>query len=274
MNSNTRKRKKTQFDLSDINPEDYYKKGIYKITNKINGHFYIGSASRDIWTRIREHDTTYKKSKNGGKLKHPILWAAYDKYGPENFKCEVVETVNDDCTLKDLLAKEGYYIRTLKPQYNICQSPEKGGIPNKDRKLSEVWKQRIAEKSAQYKHDAETLALVTKNNKENACKIKLYLRNELKFEFNSWVEFTKCFKIKSCSAAMNAVKYNKTWHGYTIVKETSQKKRIKVFFDGSEIIYNSFNECDRALNMWRGYTSTMYTRGIKVLKDKYKYEII
>ena len=76
------------------------------------------------------------------------MWAAYDKYGPENFKCEVVETVNDDCTLKDLLAKEGYYIRTLKPQYNICQTPEKGGIPNKDRKLSEVWKQRIAEKSA------------------------------------------------------------------------------------------------------------------------------
>lgn len=98
---------------------------------------------------------------------------------------EVVEILNDDCTLQELLAREGYYIRTLKPEYNVCQTPEQGGIPNKGRKLTKEWKQHIAEKSALYKHDEETLALVTANNKANACKLKLYKNGQLQLEFNS-----------------------------------------------------------------------------------------
>ena len=51
-------------------------------------------------------------------------------------------------------------------------------------------------------------------------------------------------------------------------------KKILVHFEDHDETYKSFNQCDKALDMWRGYTSTMYTRGIKVLKDKYKYEVI
>ena len=269
-----KQRKRILFDLTKFKEEDYNKKGIYKITNKINKHFYIGSADRSFWIRMREHNSYYLKYKQGGKLVHPLLWAAYDKYDITNFTFEVIEVLDDNCTLQELLSREGYYIRTLKPEYNVCQTPEQGGIPNKGRKLSEEWKQHIAEKSAQYKHDAETLAIVTENNKANACKLVLHKTGEDDLYFNSWVELGKYFNIQSTSAAKTAYKNGRTYHGYTIEKLSSQKKKIKVYFEDGEEIYDSFNKCDKALDMWRGYTSTMYTRGIKVLKDKYKYEVI
>ena len=71
------------------------------------------------------------------------------------------------------------------------------------------------------------------------------------------------------------MKNNRTYKGWTIYQKTTQKKQIKVFFSNNDVkIFNSFSECDRALDMWRGYTSTMVTRKINLLKDKYRYEII
>lgn len=269
-----KQRKQILFDLSKFKEEDYEKKGIYKITNKLNQHFYIGSADRTFWNRMRDHNSYYLKYKNGGKLIHPLLWAAYDEYGIENFTFEVIEILDNNCTLQELLSREGFYIRKLKPEYNVCQTPEQGGIPNKGRKLTEEWKQHIAEKSSQYKHDADTLAVVTANNKANACKLRLCKDGEPDLEFKSWVELCEYFNIKSCSAAHVAEKNGTKWHGFTIIKESKQMKKILVHFEDHDEMFDSFNKCDKALDMWRGYTSTMYTRGVDVLKDKYKYEII
>lgn len=249
-------------------------KGVYKLINTKNGHFYIGSTDRNFHERFLEHCGTYQKYlKHGGKVVHPPLWNAYAKYGIEYFKIEIMD-IMDDSTEEEIHAKEGQYIRSLKPEYNVCLEPELSGSPNKGRKLSKEWKQNIAAKSALYTHSPETLAIVTANNKANACKIKL-VKNEYTFhEFNSWKELCKYFDIKSPAAAMTALKNNTTWHGYTIIKESSQKKKILVHFENENKIFNSFNECDRALNMWRGYTSTMYTRKNDKLLDKYKYELI
>ena len=73
---------------------------------------------------------------------------------------------------------------------------------------------------------------------------------------------------------MNAVKKGIKWRDFDIIKENTQKKKILVHFDDNDKIFESFNECDKALNMWRGYTSTVYTRKNDKLLDKYKYEII
>ena len=58
-----------------------------------------------------------------------------------------------------------------------------------------------------------------------------------------------------------------------IVKIKSQKKKIKIS-DGKDVkIFNSFGECDRFLNMWRGFTSTQVVNK----KDRifgYKYELL
>ena len=74
---------------------------------------------------------------------------------------------------------------------------------------------------------------------------------------------------------ITAYSKNKTYRGYKIEKLSKQAKTIKLYYENNEIkIFNSFNECDRFLNMWRGYTSEQYNRKKTVLKDKYKFEVL
>lgn len=167
--------------------------------------------------------------------------------------------------------REGFYIRTFKPKYNICQSPELGGSPNKGRKLTKEWKDNIAKKSAQYKHSKEAYKKVVQNNKKNACRLIFQSNSEI-LEFNSWVEAENY--LHGCKAAMMAAyKKKKPYKGYMITKKTSQKKSLVVYTENGNLTFKSFNECDRFFNMWRGYTSTQYTRG-KLLLDKYHFELI
>ena len=53
---------------------------IYKITNKINGHYYIGQH------KYKDESNPMGKYKGSGK----ILWLAYNKYGFENFETEIL----------------------------------------------------------------------------------------------------------------------------------------------------------------------------------------
>lgn len=57
--------------------------GIYKITNKINEHSYIG-LSRNIEKRIKEHFSHGINSKRKDDLDKP-LYKAFKKYGIEKF---------------------------------------------------------------------------------------------------------------------------------------------------------------------------------------------
>jgi group I intron endonuclease len=138
--------RKIVFDLSKINDSDLESVGVYKIINKENGHFYIGSSDRTFKERFKEHCRYYEMYKEGSKQnQHPKLWSAYDKYGIENFSAELVEIL-DGKTSEEILQREEYYILNLNPEYNICKYPTQGGKPNLDRKLSEEWKQHIGEK--------------------------------------------------------------------------------------------------------------------------------
>lgn len=82
--------------------------GIYKVTNRVNGNFYIGQ-SNNIKRRFVEH-------KNLNKRGCRLLHAALKKYGVENFSFEVVEECRED----ELDKREIYYIETLMPAYNIA----------------------------------------------------------------------------------------------------------------------------------------------------------
>lgn len=263
------------FDINNLNKTLLESKGVYKITNKINGNFYIGSTIRSFKDRFKEHCGKFMLFLNrGGRLDNPILWKAYEKYGIENFQVDILKVMNN-ATLNEILEQEEKYINELKPLYNICQNPTKGGIPNK--KLTDSWKEHIREKSKLYKHSPETLEKVTKNNKENACKIEISNNHE-KILFNSWIEFANFFHLTGIPAGNSSVKKaletGCEYKGWKIKKLSQQRKQIKLYYEDNIIVLKSFAECDRFLNMWRGYTSTQYNRNNFILKEKYKYEII
>lgn len=267
---------KNLFDWSKVKQEDIKSRGIYKITNKVNGDFYVGSTYRNFKARWHEHQNSLlRKLENGGKFDTPHLCNAFIKYGFNNFYLEILEIIESD-DQQYIRSREKHYVTLLQPAYNICEDPEYGGKPNKNRKLTEEWKQKIAKKSAQYKHNKESLEIVTANNRANACKLTFTKGDEIK-HFNSWVEVASFFNLSGhgCTPIRVAMKNNRPYKGWIVSQDTTQKKKIKVFFSDNNVkIFNSFGECDRELNMWRGYTSTMVTRKINLLKDKYQYEII
>lgn len=94
-----------------------YKVGIYKITNLVNGKFYIGSS-----LNIKNRWNTHIKKLNNGNHENQYLLNAFNKYGVENFKFERIENVKDKSRL---LEREQFYLDSLNPfgdnGYNICR---------------------------------------------------------------------------------------------------------------------------------------------------------
>lgn len=88
------------------------KSGIYKITNTANGKIYIGQ-SVDVQRRINDHQRTLAK---GTHYSVHIL-RAYQKYGADAFKYEVIEY----CSISDLDSREIYWIK-----YYDSANPSKG----------------------------------------------------------------------------------------------------------------------------------------------------
>lgn len=269
--------RKIAFDLSNVDDSNLESVGVYKIVNKLNGHFYIGSSDRKFKERFKEHCRYYEMHKEGSKINHhPKLWNAYDKYGIENFSIELIEIL-DGKTSDEILEREEYHILNLNPEYNICKYPTCGGKPNLNRKLLKEWKQHIGEKSKLYKHSKETLQKVSENNKKNAVKLIFTSQydNSIKQYFNSWEEAREFFNLKYSASLQNAYKHKGTWKEWNIEKLSEQKKKIKVFLKNEEIIFNSYSECDKYFDMWRGYTSEITLRKSKqLIKNKYEFELI
>lgn len=77
--------------------------GIYKITNLINNNAYIG-LSINIEKRWQAHKERSQDQNN--KEYNKILYAAFRKYGIDNFKFEILEI----CQPQELKQKEIYWI--------------------------------------------------------------------------------------------------------------------------------------------------------------------
>lgn len=83
--------------------------GIYKITNKINGHSYIGLSTK-VEERWKYHLSPYNQERES----HKTLYQAFAKYGVENFDFEILE----ECKIEELGAKEKYYIDKFDTYHN------------------------------------------------------------------------------------------------------------------------------------------------------------
>jgi group I intron endonuclease len=90
---------------------------IYKITNKLNGKFYVGKTIKSLSTRFYNH---YYASKNSSTT---YFHKALRKYGKDNFIIEELDRYDVDI----LGEKEIEWISTLKPEYNQTLGGD-GGI--------------------------------------------------------------------------------------------------------------------------------------------------
>ena len=88
--------------------------GVYKIINKINKKFYVGSTSTiGFEKRWKKHILDLNKN-----IHHSFyLQKSWNKYGPDNFSFEIIE----ECISEKCIIKEQYYLDFLKPEYNICK---------------------------------------------------------------------------------------------------------------------------------------------------------
>lgn len=98
--------------------------GIYKITNIINNHCYIGQ-SRDIKTRWKNHKIVAYDS-NNNQYEYP-LYRAFRKYGIESFQFEILE----ECNIDELNTQEQFWIQYYKPEYNQTIGENFNIVPQK-----------------------------------------------------------------------------------------------------------------------------------------------
>ena len=89
---------------------------IYKITNKINGTYYIGCTERLPYIRFREH---IKESNTSNYYIHRSI----KKYGSFNFTYKIIDAASTIDELHDL---EKYYIQVF--ESNIYKFPDGKGM--------------------------------------------------------------------------------------------------------------------------------------------------
>jgi len=110
--------------------------GIYKIVNKVNGKYYVGSSCNILGERWRKHRQLLRKNKHYNKH----LQNAWNKYGETNFKFVIVqedESVN-------LLKVEQKYLDLASSEQNKCYNLTFESIgPLKGRHLTEEHKSKI-----------------------------------------------------------------------------------------------------------------------------------
>ena len=97
--------------------------GIYKITNKINGKYYIGS-SNNLNYRKSTHLSRLRRGKHGNKQ----LQASFTKNRENNFSFEILKLL-ENATVKEVRELEQSYLDNVK-DWSLCYNVLKVTNPN------------------------------------------------------------------------------------------------------------------------------------------------
>lgn len=217
--------------------------GIYKITNILNGDFYIGSTN-DMKERWRQHIILL--SKNRSPNTH--MQRAVNKYGIDNFTFEIIAT-----TIKEYQVKlEQWFIDSLKPKYNICtlahcptvvqtkesiqkmlNTRKERGITNGEVKLYEYNLQ------GEYIKEWESISSVVR-----------YLETSHPCVYNHLKGLVPK-KIKNSIFRREKVTEVPPYYRQRLVKEKDRTIYKKDKEDNILAIYNTYTECANALNLNR-----------------------
>lgn len=102
---------------------------VYKATNLVNGHWYVGFTTKGL--KYREQMHRYHRSNAS------LLRSAINKHGQENFLFEMLADFGDDEELAKLYERE--MIEKHRPEYNLNYGGDGGTThPDTRRKISEA----------------------------------------------------------------------------------------------------------------------------------------
>ena len=103
-----------QFKVDDC---DKNKIGVYRITNLVNSHSYVGKTI-NMQSRYRQHLHCMKNPDTATYSK--LLRFAAKKYGVENFVFEVIAiTPTEELAIE---VEKAFLVKDIKPEYNIADS--------------------------------------------------------------------------------------------------------------------------------------------------------
>jgi group I intron endonuclease len=108
-------------------------KGIYKIINILNQKYYVGS-SINLEERKQKHFRTLRRNKHV----NDYLQNAWNKYGEENFKWEIVEILNDLDLAEIRKVEQKYIDADFDNQYNIAKDTMTPGIYSEEVKQKQI----------------------------------------------------------------------------------------------------------------------------------------
>lgn len=149
---------KTVNEQENLNTITKIKSGIYKIVNKIDGKYYVGS-SQNIQYRWTEH----KRRLNGNCHHNDYLQHAWNKYGSESFDFIILESTDIDKTM----VIEQKYLDIAKSEQHICYNLNfdvTGG------NLTEYSKKKISLKLSGRKLSTETKEKISKSKMHGLIK--------------------------------------------------------------------------------------------------------
>lgn len=220
---------------------------IYSITNTVNNKRYIG-ISEDYKNRKRVHQWAMKNNKH----RNIKLQRAVNKYGYDNFRFEILDSLETSDRIEALTLENRYIVKynSYKNGYNQSEGFEGSTLQKySDERLEKmrvnmlgntIWKGR--------KHTEETKAMIGIGNKGK--KVSLKTRKKL-----------------SESRKGKFLGEDNHFYGKTHTEESKDKIRKKngkpIICIETSIIYDSINQCAKEMNIDR--------KGIeRVLNGKYE----
>ena len=223
------------------------KSGIYKITCLKNGRVYIGQA-KNIQSRWTEHKTRL----DGNYHINKHLQSAWNKYGKENFKFEIIEL----CNYEELNEKEISYIAIAKNNGKIFNKTN-GGEGCKGYKHTEEFKKsRQKEGNPMYNKEVSIETRVKISNALSGKKYSEERRNNIS-KGRTGIKFSKehIENIRKCKTGVKQSKetIQKRIEHFKDGKHPNSKKVVQLTLEKEFIkIHNSIRDANRetgALNI-------------------------
>lgn len=283
---------------NEVNLKD---KGVYIITHKNTNIKYIGSTTTSFQERWRAHLGGIRRG-----IGNKVLLNIYNKYGIEGFKFSIIESMNNS-TIEQIREREKYWIIKYDTYNNgaNCTLETECAFKNFDRKeyteedrLKYMLSSPTKKKVYLYNENGTLLYIFPSsvacdrffglpkrrtnwaiNHPIRSIKGKYYPSYEDKI----WYPLEEKYKSK-CAAMKKVAKLRKA-NGTYVVGETQKdkirlsnptRKRVALYDLDNNLVkeFNSLNECDDWLHLYRGTTSKVFRGLTKILRKKYIPKLI